>query len=449
MHSNVIQNIFVLSSDFYKKIMFESLLKLDSSIKVKDYFDFNNQTISQINQNVLSYDLTNSLSGYLLNPATVSDIESNKKIVKGDDLIISRLRSYLKECAVVDKQQILQIVSSEYFVLRKNDSSLISSHTLQAYLLSKYVQKIFECSQYGTEHPRLYDFILSNLTIPKCVINLNFIITDSLIKAHNNLKESKQLYTEAEEILYRELGLHDFIPSNEPVNIKNFSESFGVSGRLDAEYYQKKYEEMVNQLKKYKYNFDILENICHFNNQNFNPNENELYQYIELSNIGINGEITTPEYELGVNLPSRARRQVKKNDVIISSIEGSLSSCAMIPNKYHNAICSTGFYVLNSTIINPETLLILFKSVLIQNTLKKICSGTILTAFSIDELRKIPIPLIHNEIQQKIADKIQESFNLREESERTLQNAVRAVEIAIEENEESAMKFLKDLNIVE
>ncbi|WP_190317909.1 MULTISPECIES: hypothetical protein [unclassified Campylobacter] len=43
-----------------------------------------------------------------------------------------------------------------------------------------------------------------------------------------------------------------------------------------------------------------------------------------------NGEIDEPKMTLGKDLPSRARRIVKSGDLIISSIEGSLSKCAII-----------------------------------------------------------------------------------------------------------------------
>ena len=44
---------------------------------------------------------------------------------------------------------------------------------------------------------------------------------------------------------------------------------------------------------------------------------------------------------------------------------------------------------LNSKKINSETLLVLFKSLIVQKLLERGCKGTILTAISKDELQKI------------------------------------------------------------
>ncbi|XVJ51404.1 MAG: hypothetical protein HEQ32_04720 [Vampirovibrio sp.] len=67
-------------------------------------------------------------------------------------------------------------------------------------------------------------------------------------QAYSDLQASKQAYAEAEAVLLDELGLADFTPSTEAVSIKGFAESFGSTGRLDAEYYQPKYEALEKRL---------------------------------------------------------------------------------------------------------------------------------------------------------------------------------------------------------
>ena len=167
------------------------------------------------------------------------------------------------------------------------------------------------------------------------------------------------------------------------------------------------------------------------------------YKYIELANIDNSGGISNVEVLLGATLPSRARRLVKAGQVIVSSVEGSLSSCALITHEYDNAICSTGFYVVSSNKYNSETLLLLFKSEAVQAMLKKRCSGTILTAISKDEFEKMPLPEVEDSIQKDIAAIIQESFSLRDDSKKLLDLAVKTVEMAIESDEDTALKWLE------
>jgi restriction endonuclease S subunit len=167
------------------------------------------------------------------------------------------------------------------------------------------------------------------------------------------------------------------------------------------------------------------------------------YKYIELSNIAGNGEITGCTTGYGGELPSRARRKVKTGDIIVSSIEGSLSSIALVGEEYNQALCSTGFYVIHSEYFNSDALLVLMKSVVGQMLLKKGCNGTILTAINKDEFLNITLPKLKDKIQIKIQSKVTESFNLRKQSKHLLESAKKAVEMAIEQDEPTAIKWLK------
>lgn len=162
-----------------------------------------------------------------------------------------------------------------------------------------------------------------------------------------------------------------------------------------------------------------------------------------MANVDNAGGISNVDVLFGAMLPSRARRLVKAGQVIVSSVEGSLSSCALITPEYDNSICSTGFYVVSSDKYNSETLLLLFKSEAVQAMLKKRCSGTILTAISKDEFEKMPLPEVEAFVQKDIAAIIRESFSLRDESKKLLDLAVKTVEMAIEADEETALLWLE------
>ena len=122
-----------------------------------------------------------------------------------------------------------------------------------------------------------------------------------------------------------------------------------------------KYDEIINAIKNYSGGWDTLGNQGHVEDTNFNPDAGTEYKYIELANIGSDGEITDCMVEQGEDLPTRARRKVAIGDVIVSSIEGSLGSIALITEEYNNALCSTGFHVVQSDVLNSETLLVLLK----------------------------------------------------------------------------------------
>ena len=229
----------------------------------------------------------------------------------------------------------------------------------------------------------------------------------------------------------KEVNLLDYKPE-QILSFQTTKKETDKAKRFDAEYFQPKYEEIIKKIEKYKNGFDVAKNILNFNKKNFFPKENEFYNYIPLSRVSNSGEIEIPEKELGKDLPTRARRKVKKGEIVLSSISGSLETSAIINEEHENFIASNGFYVFSSDKINSETLLVLFKSQIMINLLQRISKGAILGGYDLTAFEKFKIPLIKPQIQKQIAEKIQESHKLRKESKELLEEAKRGVEEEIE-----------------
>lgn len=346
-------------------------------------------------------------------------------------------------------------------------SSLPESHRifLYLYLSSPFAFKQLIRSSSQCAQPHLTITLVKDFDILKAQ-ELLIEGCSQLYKKHREaLYLSQALYSSAENYLLECLGMQDFAANPDAYNVKSLKESFLESGRIDAEYYLPKYEDYIKAVSAYAGGVAPLGKVCSIKDSNYTPEHGMKYRYIELANIGKSGDITDCMYENGEDLPTRARRIVTQGDVIVSSIEGSLGSCALVTDDYDNALCSTGFYVVQSAQINSETLLTLFKSFPIQQLLKKGCSGTILTGIGKQEFESIPIPLIHPEVQEEIAQHIQRSFALRKEASQLLEEAKLSVEQEIEggnwltysmlqgmaRREERLAKYLlfKDLGLIE
>lgn len=342
------------------------------------------------------------------------------------------------------------------FLLKTNDK--LNNAFLYIFLNTKIGKLIIERKINGAVPQTIDKEAIKTLPIPLFPKPFQLEIEKLVKQSHEALEDSKRLYKEAQELLYKELEL-DFknplksllkssLQAKKPselaiindiskkyphlnISVRPLSKSLHKSGRLDSEYYQSKYDLMETKIKDYKGGYCKLQP-SEIKDSNFTPKAQEKYRYIELANIGNNGNISEPLEDFGENLPTRARRKVKTDDFIMSSIEGSLASCALITPEFDNCLVSTGFYVLNSSELNGETLLVLFKCEFFQEYLRKFPSGTILTAISKDELQNILIPKINPATQEQIALKIQKSFTLRAKSKDLLQNAKMRLENAIE-----------------
>lgn len=370
--------------------------------------------------------------------------------LRKNDVIISTVGT-IGNCAVVDESILPANCDRHVGIIRiKKD---YSPYVLSTFLLSKYGRLQTMRESTGNVQLNLFIYKLKELLIPAFSKDFQSKIETLVKSAHAKLEKSKSLYAQAENLLLCELGMsgENLSEFSKPcgganVSIKRFSDVF-QSGRLDSEYYQKKYdliEEKISHLETLK-----ISEIGKLNDKNFSPEENAEYKYIELADIGTQGEISSCTLAKGSELPTRARRIVHKGDVLVSSIEGSLQSCAIVPSEFDGALCSTGFYVIEPKTMNAETLLILLKSENIQLLLKKGCSGTILTNISKEEFLKIRIPVLSTEIQSKIASLVRSSFSCRAESRQLLQNAKTLVEQEIEkQGEEIDEKKVAQINAV-
>ncbi|EOH3399249.1 restriction endonuclease subunit S [Campylobacter jejuni] len=437
-----------IDSEFFKKEYFDAMetMQLNQVEYLGDNMKFNSRYSQP------KYDETSKIkvinSQYIRNEYI--DYENAKsgygKIVPKESVLINATGVGTLGRVFINILDFDFSIDSHINVIVVKNKTYLNPYFLAIFLQSYYGQiQIIRYYSGTSGQIEIYPRDFNYFKIPIFPMEFQLEIQNLVKDSHKALEESKELYKKAEETLYLELGLDPKNPlqslldskTNNPANSPNISihtlkESFLKTGRLDSEYYQSKYEDIEKFIKSYPNGYDSFSSIINNKDTNFTPKNNENYSYIELANIGNNGNISEPISDLGKNLPTRARRIVSKGDVIISSIEGSLSSCALITQEFDKHLVSTGFFVLNSKLLNGETLLVMFKSQIFQEYLKKFPSGTILCAINKEELSKILIPKIDSTTQEKIAKYIQESFNLRKKSKQLLDNAKIKVEEQIQ-----------------
>ena len=154
-----------------------------------------------------NFDLTDALEPVLddeASPTVAAEVGSTKKILQFDDVVISRLRSYLRQIALIRTSSTLPAVgSSEFIVLRSRKSAgakgpLLSPEVLLIFLRSLPVQTILKWSQDGSQHPRFAEEELLAIPVPDAVLKIASeayaLVRDALEKRTNSthlLQEAK------------------------------------------------------------------------------------------------------------------------------------------------------------------------------------------------------------------------------------------------------------------
>lgn len=122
---------------------------------------------------------------------------------------------------------------------------------------------------------------------------------------------------------------------------------------------------------------------------------NRVFVYVDISSIN-NRTYTIEEVKsfFGKDAPSRARRPIKKDDILFSNVRTYLRNISIVPEKYDDQLCSTGFTVLRpSSSILPKYL---FYFVLTDSFIEQVSPqqrGSQYPATSDGVVRSVPIPL--------------------------------------------------------
>lgn len=455
----------IFGSEFNNNTREQALqtLNINSSKTLNDYFDLINITVSSVKESVYVYDLTHSLGNFMCDvELSNDDLGSTKKEAIVGDFVISRLRSYLQEMAVIQPKNFRQLLSTEYLVYRAK-TDLLSANTLMVFALTKEIQTILNHSQYGTEHPRFYEFVLNEMPIPNALLALNNYIDLIMKKAYEILETSKVLYKEAQELLYKELEL-DFknplksllkssLQAKKPselaiindiskkyphlnISVRPLSKSLHKSGRLDSEYYQSKYDLMETKIKDYKGGYCKLQNLVLNYSGGFAFSSDDYLENGDLALIRINNiKNANLDMSNAVYLKKQCEKlspkdKVKQGDILIS-MSGSIGLSCLIKE---NIEAMTNQRILKISIkdFSGDVLVLLLNSIFCKLQFERIGTGGVQTNISSNDILDILIPKINPATQEQIALKIQKSFTLRAKSKDLLQNAKIKLENAIE-----------------
>ena len=123
-----------------------------------------------------------------------------------------------------------------------------------------------------------------------------------------------------------------------------------------------------------------------------------------------------------------------KKDTILFSKDGSVGT-AFLVRKNEDFITSGAILhlsVKDINCINSEYLTLVLNSKVVQMQAERDAGGSIILHWRKEEIENVVVPIVSTEIQQQIATLVSESFALRDESERLLQEAKEMVEREIE-----------------
>lgn len=381
-------------------------------------------------------------------------VEKNQELRRSclhpGDIVVTKTGVYFGKSAVIPES-----------IAEANTIAHVGKITLKPQYNPYFVSTFLNC-KYGyyqlrrrgikATRPEIKLVEFPDIIVPEFSTTLSAAVEFTVRKANMLLDASNETYSKASQQLMDALDMNSMCIEENAPKLVSFSDSFLSTGRLDAEYYQPKFDMYLASLNKFETThipdeFDVYKN----SGTNYADNINEVgvIKTKQLTNSGIDVDGVESFFALKTCVENKSTF-IASNDVIFASMGvGSLGKVSLFSYDGDKA------FVTDSTLriyrakatgrILPEVLCIFLQSTVGQELIYRYVVGStgIINIYD-DDMTKIPIPIIDEEGQRSIAAQVQNTFELRRQAKQLLKCAKQAVEMAIEQNEGTALAWLGD-----
>ena len=395
-------------------------------------------------QNIMPNYITDSDIKYL-SPSQNQEILRSQ--LKKDDVLLTITGvSYGKSAVVTDEFVGANINQHSVKMTVEN----IAPYFLSTFLNCKYGYSQSTRNVVGITRPALDYSAIKSFLIPDLDKNFQEIIASYSCQAEKSRRDSKQCYNEAQILLLAELGLADWQPKQQLTFVKNFSDTQRVE-RIDADYFQPKYDEIINAIKNYSGDWGTLENLATLK-KCVEVGSKEYIEtgipFIRVSNLSP-FEITQEKYISEELYAELTEHQPKQGEILLSK-DATPGIAYYLREAPEKMIPAGGILRLKSKTdkIGNEYLTLVLNSILTQEQVNRDVAGSVILHWRPDQVAGTVIPILPEEKQTEIEQKVIESFYLRKQAKDLLKHAKCAGEIAIEQDEQAAIEWLESVSEV-
>lgn len=448
-----------IDAEFYKKenLYIDAELKKTDFHPITDYFSVSDGNHMSISDNFCSEGIPyyrgqdiyhvfiEEASPICINKKTYEHPHMYRSHLKAGDVLMSIVGAIIGNSAIVSTDNDATC-SCKLSILRSKNTGIIPE-ALLVYIKSLYGQNQIQKFKRGAAQTGLLLEDFDQLLIPKFGEEFQQAVKKIVDLSHEFVLAASEIYRDAEKTLGDTIWDDASEPESLSSSIKNYSDSFLVSGRLDAEYYQPKYEALFGALSKFKTQklggARGLVNVA----KSIEPGS-EAYVEVGIPFVRVSDvskfEISEPEIKLRSDILPNPEVLFPQKDTILLSKDGSVGIAYKIESTM--PVITSGallhLTVRNKAEVLPDYLALVLNSPIVQLQAERDSNGAIIQHWKPSEIENVIIPVLDMDVQKEIATKVQESFALRKQSKHLLKYAKQAVEMAIKQGEDVALEWL-------
>lgn len=358
-------------------------------------------------------------------------------------VLLTMAGAYLGQAAVFNED--FECSSNQAIAKITLKENSVNPYYLSTFLNCRHGQSQIERFKTGTGQPNLNLGLIKMIKVVDASEDFQTQVALMVNDAFQLRKTSLSYQKKANRLLLSELGLLDWKPNHQLSFVRNFSDTEDVE-RIDAEYFQPKYDEIMAAIQNYSGGWERLGNLLTVKKcVEVGSDEylDEGIPFVRVSNISP-FEITEEKYICEALYHELEVHQPKQGEILFTK-DATPGIAYYFREEPKEMILSGGVLRLTrrDTRLNAETLTLILNGLTTEEQMKRDVGGSVILHWRPEQIKNVLIPLLDSTIQTKIQTLISESFELRKRAKNLLEMAKRTVEIAIEEGEEAGLSYMK------
>ncbi len=309
---------------------------------------------------------------------------------------------------------------------------------IYSFLISKYGKSLIYQRISGTAPLSIDKESVRGILIPLPSKQTNQVVKSIIEDYFKTLEESRKLYSQAEDLLLKEMGLKNTVFEDELFCVVNYADVVNAN-RMDAEYFQPKYQKLIEKIMGQ--NAKILGELVSMR-KGFEPGS-EAYQeegklFIRVSSISKLGIEEKDQKYLSEELYQELKKdyEPKLGDILLT--KDATPGIAYVIKEPLEGIISGGILDLKvKENIESEYLALCISSIVGQWQVQRDAGGSIIAHWKPEQVKNLVIPILSIKIQKEIAELVRKSHDARKKSKELLDQAKREVEEMIEKGGEN------------
>jgi hypothetical protein len=276
-----------------------------------------------------------------------------------------------------------------------------------------------------------------SIRIPRLSVPFQERIHDLVLHVDQQQVDVIKEMLAAEEAMLTAFGLATWTPP-EPLAYTALASDVFASGRFDARFFAPRIQALFDLLAV---DGRTIADVADPRREKFRPDACAAFDYIEISDIDGAGAATSTRLA-SEDAPSRATWHVRVGDIITSTVRPIRRLSAQITPEQEGFVCSSGFVVVTPRDIAPEVLLTYLRLPVICELLDLFASASMYPAITDVDIFNLPLPRIPDVVAKQVTQNVIAAKVAKARAASMLEAAKRAVEIAIEDGEPTAMAYL-------